>query len=224
MLQDAGYAVSGVMFDMLGAGGRQEGACPKKDVEDCMAVAAALGISCAVVDLAQAFRQQVMRFFADQYIRGETPNPCVECNKTIKFPYLVRYADETGGGMLATGHYARTQKDAGTGRTLLLKAKSLEKDQSYMLYNLPQETLARLIFPLGEYSKEQVREIARAQRLVNFKKSDSQDICFIPDGNYPGFIATFTGYQSIPGDFVSEDGQVLGRHKGLCHYTVGRCV
>ena len=222
LLQQAGYETRGVMFSMCGAFRTEDGMQQQKDIADARAVAESLQIPFEVLDLSDAFRQRVMQFFAGSYIRGETPNPCVECNRTVKFPYLVQYADETGGGIIATGHYARTQRDPGTGRTLLLKARAAAKDQSYVLYNLPQQTLSRLVFPLGEYEKSQVRAIAEEHRLLNFRKSDSQDICFIPDGDYARFISDFSSYDSAPGDFVSEDGMVLGRHRGLIHYTTGQ--
>jgi tRNA-specific 2-thiouridylase len=163
-----------------------------------------------------------MDHFVSEYERGRTPNPCVECNRRVKFGALLDKASELGCKGVATGHYARLDYDAPSGRWLLKTAVHPEKDQSYVLYCLTQSQLSFSRFPLGGLSKEDIRTIALEQKLVNARKGDSQDICFIPDGDYAAFIRRHTGKDYPAGDFIAPDGRVLGRHEGIIAYTLGQ--
>jgi len=202
------------------------GKCSDKDIEDAKAVAAKFGLEHHVFPMQSGFRQHVMQDFADTYLSGGTPNPCIQCNKYIKFGALLDEAVKLGCDCFATGHYARVQYDEQRGRYLLKKAtvngQANPKDQSYVLYNLTQEQLKRIVFPLGEMDKSMVREVALSHGLVNAEKQDSQDICFIPDGDYAGFIEKFTGATPETGCFVDTDGSILGQHRGIIHYTIGQ--
>lgn len=189
---------------------------------DAAAAAAQLGFPHRTLDMRREFRSGVIDPFAAEYERGRTPNPCVLCNRAVKFGALLRKAEELGCGRLATGHYARVDYDAGAGRWLLKKAVHPDKDQSYVLAMLTQEQLGRALFPLGELSKEEVRAIALEAGLASARKGDSQDICFIPDGDYGAFLRRYTGKDYPPGPFVFEDGTVLGWHRGIVDYTVGQ--
>lgn len=196
--------------------------CSLDDVNDARAVCSRLGIPFYVFDFREEFRRQVMERFVAAYERGETPNPCIDCNRYIKFARLLQRAKETGFDYVATGHYARVARDGETGRWLLKKGLDTSKDQSYVLYSLTQEELSHLLLPMGELTKAQAREIAEENGFVNAKKRDSQDICFVPDGDYAGFIERSTGKPSQPGAFVGTHGEVYGEHKGIVHYTVGQ--
>lgn len=193
----------------------------KGDAEDAKRVSDRLGIPHYVWDYRRAFIDQVIQRFIDAYSRGETPNPCIDCNKHIKFGMLCKSAEEMGFSHMATGHYAVIVFDKPSGRYLLKKAVDETKDQSYVLYGMTQKQLAMTRLPLGGLTKKQVREIAEAQGFVNAKK-DSQDICFVPDGDYGRFIEHFTGETFPEGDFTDAEGRVLGRHKGLIRYTIGQ--
>jgi len=175
-----------------------------------------------MVDLSPCFCAQVMDAFAAAYEAGCTPNPCVTCNRHIKFGALLDEAVKLGCEKLATGHYARVEYDAGSGRYLLKKASRPEKDQSYVLSTLTQAQLSRTLLPLGKLSKEEIRDIAHSRGLVTAHKSDSQDICFIPDGDYGAFIRAHTGKDYPAGPFLDEKGNLLGRHTGIIDYTVGK--
>lgn len=188
--------------------------------EEARTVAERFGIQHHVFDLQEQFRQAVIESFVNSYINGETPNPCVVCNKKIKFGALLAHAKSLGCEFMATGHYARVEFDKGNGRYLLRKASSA-KDQSYVLYGLTQKQLSRVKFPLGSLDKQQVREIAYNHGLAA-EKPDSQDICFIPDGDYADYIARFTGKAFQSGDIVDRTGNILGRHSGIINYTIGQ--
>ena len=192
-----------------------------RSLSDAQAVADKLGIPLLCADYSERFRRQVMDYFARTYQAGRTPNPCVKCNEAVKFFALCQEADARGIPSIATGHYARVDRDLSTGRARLLRGSDLKKDQSYFLYPLSQEVLRRLVLPIGGYTKEAVRDLAEARGLVNARKRDSQDICFIPGGNYGAFLADW-GVVSCPGDFLDSSGRVLGRHQGLEHYTTGQ--
>ena len=197
--------------------------CQKpQEVADAQAVAQALGIPFHTFDAALLFRDKVQQAFADSYEAGLTPNPCIECNRHIKFGYLLDRALELGCSKIVTGHYATVRQDPDSGRWLLGKAVDESKDQSYFLATLTQEQLKHILFPLGELSKEQARALAESQGFVNARKRDSQDICFIPDGDYPSFLERFTGKQYPAGDFLNEEGQVVGQHRGAVRYTLGQ--
>lgn len=199
----------------------ENGVMISDDIEDAKAVARRIGIAHIVLDYEEAFKQNVVGAFIQAYEEAKTPNPCVSCNRTLKFGRMLTAAAEVGASFLATGHYARIERDP-AGRYLLRRAADPAKDQSYVLYMLTQEQLSCVRFPLGDYTKTQVREVAREMGFINAHKSDSQDICFIPDGDYAGFIERYTGKQYPRGNFINGDGEVLGSHRGIIHYTIGQ--
>jgi tRNA-specific 2-thiouridylase len=211
LLQQAGYEVAGATARL-----------PAGDPGDAQKLALRMGIPHQVFELAPAFEADVISPFVETYRAGGTPNPCIRCNRTIKFGRLLDEALKQGFDYLATGHYVRLKQDEATGRYLLYKAKDRSKDQSYVLYFLSQHQLSHLLFPLGEYTKNEVRALAREHGFQNAEKPESQDICFIPDGDYGGFIEHWTGEAFPPGDFVDENGKVLGRHAGMARYTLGQ--
>jgi len=196
--------------------------CSAQDIEDARNVAKSLGMPYEVFDFSDDFEKKVIQNFVDTYIEGGTPNPCVECNRHLKFEKMMDMMYKLGYDYVVTGHYARIEKDETTGRLLLKKGVDESKDQSYVLYNLTKEQLEHTIFPLGTYSKDKIREIANEQGFINANKQDSQDICFIPDGDYARFIEEYNNTKFPEGDFVTEDGKVLGRHKGIIRYTIGQ--
>ena len=196
--------------------------CSLNDVEDARSVANKIGIPYYVFNFTGNFKEMVMDRFAEAYLHGRTPNPCIDCNQFLKFDKLYRRMLEIGYDTIVTGHYARVEYDPGRGRYLLKKAKDLTKDQSYVLYSLNQEVLSHTFFPLGDHTKEEVRKIAEQNGFVNARKHDSQDICFVPDGDYASFIERHTGIPSVPGDFITASGEFIGKHKGITHYTIGQ--
>lgn len=189
---------------------------------DAKAVAKKLGMDFLLLDHREDFRQKVIDSFVDCYEHGGTPNPCVTCNRYLKFGVLLDRALEMGCDCIVTGHYAKICQDSTTGRYLLYRAEDRGKDQTYFLYSLTQHQLAHTQFPLGELSKEQVRLIAQEQGFLNARKRDSQDICFIPDGDYLQFIKQYTGKEYPGGDYLDAKGNVLGRHTGAVGYTIGQ--
>ena len=192
------------------------------NIADAAAVAARLGMDFHTLDATDPFRKQVVEDFIACYESGATPNPCIQCNKHIKFSYLLDQALKLGCDRIVTGHYARIRQDAASGRYLLYKAIDENKDQSYFLACLDQAQLSRALFPLGEYTKAEIREIAEKQGFLTAKKKDSQDICFIPDGDYKAFICRYTGKTYPAGDYLDLDGKVVGRHTGAIGYTLGQ--
>ncbi len=196
--------------------------CTDRDFNDASEVAVRLGIPYEVTDYEEIFRQEVIEKFIRVYENGGTPNPCIDCNRVLKFEKLLEYAREKGLSNIVTGHYARIEQEPQSGRFLLKKAVDPSKDQSYVLYNLTQEQLAHTIFPLGNLNKEEVRRIAAEQGFVNAEKKDSQDICFIPDGDYAEFIERYTGREYPDGDYLDTEGNVIGRHRGAIRYTLGQ--
>ena len=196
--------------------------CNDEDILDAKAVADRLGLPHRVFDFSEHFEEKVIRPFIADYLAGRTPNPCINCNRHLKFDTLFSAASELGCDRIATGHYARVVFDEEKGRFLLKKAKDLTKDQSYVLYSLSQNELSRILFPLGDMTKVEARAIAEKNGFVNAKKRDSQDICFVPDKDYVGFIEKTTGSTVPVGEFVDTDGNILGTHKGIIRYTVGQ--
>ena len=196
--------------------------CSLDDVEDARSVACRLGIPYYVFNFTEDFRRCVIEHFADSYRRGVTPNPCIDCNRYLKFDRLLQRAETLGCDCLVTGHYARIEQDTASGRWLLKRAADRSKDQTYFLYMLTQDQLAHTLFPLGGLHKTEVRQIAEAHGLVNARKHDSQDICFVPDGKYADFIERTVGNPSPVGPFLDQEGRVLGQHKGLIRYTKGQ--
>ena len=201
---------------------RERGCGSLEDAEDARSVASSLGMPFYVFSFEDDFKEQVISRFAEAYRNGETPNPCIDCNRFIKFGKLLHCAEELNIDHIATGHYARIGTDAGSGRYILKKGADLSKDQSYVLYALSQEQLKATIFPLGGLTKSQVREIALEQMFVNAGKRDSQDICFVRDGDYAGFIRQYTGREIEKGRFTDVDGNDLGENNGIVHYTIGQ--
>ena len=196
--------------------------CSLSDVEDAKSVAAHCEVDHYTFNFKADFKEQVIDRFTSAYLKGETPNPCIDCNRYVKFTEMFRRALSLECDYLATGHYARIEKDESTGRYLLKKAIDETKDQSYVLYNLTQEQLSKTLFPMGNMRKTNARELAESCELINADKPDSQDICFVPDGDYAGFIERFTGTKSQKGSFTDSDGNILGEHEGITHYTIGQ--
>lgn len=199
---------------------REKTCCSLDDVEDARSVAHRLGMPYYVFNFTEDFRKTVMERFTQAYLCGQTPNPCIDCNRYMKFDRLYARALLLGCDGIATGHYARIRQKNGIYQ--LCKAKDPSKDQSYVLYHLTQEQLAHTLFPLGDYCKSDTRRIAEAGGFLNADKPDSQDICFVPDGDYVAFITRFTGQEPAPGDFVDQTGKRVGTHRGIIHYTVGQ--
>ena len=224
LLQQMNYDCRGVMMTLFSKQDpcfQCKNTSTEADAEDAGLVAKRLGIPFSLIDLSDTFRANVIDYFTDTYLAGGTPNPCVQCNKTMKFGALLNYAKTVGCEYLATGHYARVKKSQ-DGRFLLLRAKDLSKDQSYVLWQLSQEQLSHILFPLGEMSKAEVRDIAHAVALSTASRSDSQDICFIPDGDYVSFIERYRAPKILCGKFIDKEGNILGEHKGALRYTVGQ--
>ena len=224
LLKQKGYSVEGLTMKLWSDTEPlhdEHSPLPDQNCRDAMATAEQLEIPHHCVAFGDTFRSSVVTRFIDEYVNGRTPNPCVECNRCIKFGKLLRMAEEWKFDRLATGHYARLER-SGNGAFLLKKAKDLKKDQSYFLWGIPKEDLSKIIFPLGDFSKEEIRAIASAHKLFCAHRSDSQDICFVPSGDYISFIQRQTDLSFPCGSFVGMDGTVLGQHSGLIRYTVGQ--
>lgn len=228
LLLDEGYDVTGITMKLFAKedacmlDGEESTCCSLDDVEDAKSVCRRLGIEHYTLNLTREFKSHVMEKFCLEYLSGLTPNPCIDCNRFLKFDILHRRRVELGLDYLATGHYARRVFDSATDSFLLAKATDPKKDQSYVLYNITQDALAHTLFPLGDLTKADIRQIASQQDFVTAKKAESQDICFIPDGDVASFIHRFSKAQSCPGDIVDTKGNVLGKHLGLEHYTEGQ--
>jgi tRNA-specific 2-thiouridylase len=227
LLKQQGYDCAGITMKLfentdIGASGDKK-CCSLEDAADARNVAYSMGIPYYICNFTQDFREQVISRFIESYQKGATPNPCIDCNRYIKFEKLLSRAKQLDMDYIATGHYARIERDEESGRYLLKKAADDSKDQSYVLYAMTQEQLSRALFPLGGLRKSTVREIAKNQGFVNADKHDSQDICFVRDGNdYAGFIEQYTGKKYEEGDFIDMNGNILGKHKGLIRYTIGQ--
>ena len=201
---------------------REHTCCSLDDVEDARSVARALEMPYYVFNFLDRFKEEVMEKFVCSYENACTPNPCIDCNRYLKFDKMFHRMQEIGYDYIVTGHYARVEYDENRGRYLLKKAVDDTKDQSYVLYMLTQEQLAHVKLPLGGLRKDQVRVIAEEHGFINARKHDSQDICFVPDGDYAKFIEKYTGKKTPEGDFVDKEGNYIGRHKGIIHYTIGQ--
>lgn len=215
ILLKEGYEVIGVTF-LLSPFGSADA------VKDAAQVSSELGIKHEVIDFSKTFKQEVMDYFASEYKNGRTPNPCVVCNKKIKFGKFLELADSLGSDFIATGHYARIIKDEASGIYHLCTSAAKNKDQSYFLYTMTQKELSRTLFPLDNMNKEETRALAQSLNLSVAHRSDSQDICFIPDGDYMRFLREYAGYKDKKGIFRATDGKILGEHNGVAHFTVGQ--
>lgn len=224
LMKEQGYDIIGITLKLHSGNDiiEEQSCCTQQDILDAKAVCDRLGIEHRVVDLESNFKEYVIDRFIDSYISGGTPNPCVDCNRFIKFSKLLQIAKDEGFDYVVTGHYARVAYVKELGRYVLKKGLDESKDQSYVLYSLTQDALEHIKLPLGELSKDRVREIAQENGFINASKKDSQDICFVPDGKYADFITQYTGKSFPDGDFVDLQGNVLGTHKGIIRYTIGQ--
>ena len=228
LLKKQGYEVIGVTmklwqddeeYDLIENDG---GCCSLEAVEDARAVADSIGIPFYVLNFKEVFKEKVIDNFIEEYLQGRTPNPCIACNKHIKFDDLYRRAMALGCDYVATGHYAKIRKDEETGRYELIKSVTDKKDQTYALYNLTQEQLAHTLLPIGDYEKDRVREIAKEMGMEVHNKPDSQEICFVKDNDYANYVKRHSNKRIKEGNFVDTKGNVLGRHKGIIYYTIGQ--
>ena len=218
LLKEAGYDVIGTTLELYG------GSCCNISTNlDAKKVCEKIGIPHFTFNYTEEFKKHVVDDFIDCYSNCKTPNPCIECNRYLKFGVMYEKAKQLGCEYIATGHYAKTEFDENYGKIVLKKAKNLAKDQSYVLYNTPSDILPKVLFPLGNFnSKDEIRQIAREHELVVANKPDSEDICFIPDGNYKTFLENNSNLKPKQGNIVNKNGNVLGKHKGLYYYTIGQ--
>lgn len=224
LMKDAGFQCMGAtmrLYNNQKFNDQESSCCSLDDVEDARSVAFRLGMPYYVFNFTEDFEKQVMDKFVACYECGLTPNPCIDCNRYLKFDLLLRRAQTLGCDYIVTGHYAQIRQEE-NGRYSMYKAADAAKDQTYFLYSLTQEQLAHTQFPLGGLTKAQVRQIAEAQGFINARKHDSQDICFVPDGDYFAFLERYTGKRYAPGDFLDESGKVVGKHHGAVGYTLGQ--
>lgn len=225
LLKEQGYDVTGIMMklspDNPEYAENEGGCCSLSAVNDARRVADVLDIPFYVMNFKELFKKHVVDNFVEEYFNGRTPNPCIECNRKIKFEEFLRKVQGLGADYIATGHYATVEQDE-NGRYLLKRSEDDRKDQTYALYSLTQEQLAHTVMPCGQYSKTEIRAIAEKIGLEVFRKKDSQEICFIPDNNHGSYIERFSGRKVVPGNFVDKDGKVLGKHKGIVYYTIGQ--
>ena len=227
LMVEAGYEVIGVTMrlgapDTIEVETERPNCCSLEGVEDARRVATQLGIPFYAVNYEELFREKIVDYFAEEYLAGRTPSPCVICNRDLKFGKLLNLADQLECDYVATGHYTRIEHDAQTGRYLLRKARYPQKDQSYFLFLLTQDQLSRSLMPLGEYTKDEVREIARKYKLLTAEKQESQELCFIADGDYRRFLKDRVPEKIKGGEIVDKDGNVLGKHQGIPFYTIGQ--
>ncbi len=226
LIKEAGYKSAGItmkLYDNEDIGIKKSNTCCSlDDIEDARAVCNKLGIPYYVFNFRDSFNEKVISRFIKAYENGSTPNPCIDCNRFIKFDRLMQRMKELEMDYVVTGHYARIEYDEKRERFILKKAVDDTKDQSYVLYSLTQEQLAHTLFPLGNMTKSEVRKIAEKNGFINAHKHDSQDICFVPDGKYAEFIENYTGKKYEKGNFVDKNGNILGEHQGIIRYTIGQ--
>ena len=226
LLKNQGYDVIGVTMQIWqdeeeAAMEEHGGCCGLSAVDDARRVAAALDIPYYVMNFKKEFKENVIDYFIDDYLHGRTPNPCIACNRYVKWESLLKRSLDIGAEYIATGHYARVEK-LSNGRYAIRNSATAAKDQTYALYNLTQDQLSKTLMPVGEYTKDQIRAMADEIGLLVAHKPDSQDICFVTSGSYTDFIRHYTGKEYPEGDFVDRKGNVLGRHKGIINYTIGQ--
>ncbi len=226
LLKQQGYDVIGVTMQIWQDEDESTleehgGCCGLSAVDDARRVAASLEIPYYVMNFKQDFKENVIDYFVDEYVNGRTPNPCIACNRYVKWESLLKRSMDIGADYIATGHYARVDK-LPNGRYSIRTSKTAAKDQTYALYNLTQEQLSKTLMPVGDYAKDAIRKMADDIGLLVAHKPDSQDICFVSDGDYASYIEENTEYKSRPGNFVLSDGRIVGTHKGIIHYTVGQ--
>ena len=218
LLKQAGYNVIGITMNLWDNNNSN-----LQSIEDAKEIAKKLEIPFHIIDLKNEFKKYVIDYFANEYTKGRTPNPCIKCNKHLKFGLMLDKAKELfNAEYIATGHYAKVEFNPSTGRYYLKNCSSLDKDQTYALYSLSQEQLAHTLMPLGDYSKEDIRKIAADNNLITANKKDSQEICFVENNDYANFIKKNYNYSPIIGDFIDTKGTKYGKHKGIIHYTVGQ--
>ena len=226
LLKQQGYDVIGVTMQIWqdeeeAVMEENGGCCGLSAVDDARRVAAQLDIPYYVMNFKQVFREKVMDYFTEEYVNGRTPNPCIACNRYVKWEALLKRSLDIGADYIATGHYARIEQ-LPNGRMAVRQSVTAAKDQTYALYNLTQEQLKRTLMPVGDYTKDQIRAMAEEAGLRVAHKPDSQEICFVPDNDYAGFIERSTGCPCQPGNFVDREGHILGTHRGIIHYTIGQ--
>lgn len=226
LLKEQGYEVIGVTMQIWQDEDRavQEengGCCGLSAVDDARRVSQDLDIPYYVMNFKKEFKENVMDYFVKEYLQGKTPNPCIACNRYVKWESLLKRSLDIGADYIATGHYARIEQLA-NGRYALKKSATAAKDQTYALYNLTQYQLSHTLMPVGEYTKDEIRAIADKINLRVAHKPDSQEICFVPDKDYAGFIEAYSGQKDIEGSFINTAGEIIGRHKGITHYTIGQ--
>lgn len=223
LLKEQGYAVVGVTMQLWEAGNEHAGSCGSSvAVHDARQVASQLGIPHYVFNFREEFRIQVVEYFCQEYLQGHTPNPCIACNRYLKFKLLLSRAMAMQADFIATGHYARIIRHADPGRLGLYSGLDEGKDQSYALYTLNQCQLEHTLFPLGDYTKAQIRQMAETANLIVAAKGESQDLCFVASGRYGEFVEKYPGLKLAPGQFRSTRGELLGPHRGIHHYTIGQ--
>ncbi len=225
ILQEQGYEVIGITMQIWEKDAPEDdsgGCCGLSAVDDARRVCQKLGIPHYVINFRNDFEKYVIDYFLEEYQQGRTPNPCIACNRYVKWESMLQKALQLGADYIATGHYARVSHNEETGRYTLTQSATLAKDQTYALYNLTQYQLKHTLMPLGDYTKDQIREIAHDIKLGVATKPDSQEICFVPDDDYAKYITQNTDIENVEGDFVDLEGNILGKHKGIIHYTIGQ--